>query len=185
MDHFIMALKNNLAADRPSFLLSLYWFGYELAGGPGHLAYLFADPAGERPDTELVLTDDLALDAALRATTRPPQWPMKEPDRAARAAKFERRALRPFGFAWTVRAEGVEIEARWENLAPPVFASGPARGGNQIATMLVEARRAVTQVNGVEVSGTPYPNPVWHPWLGRTDTGSCVIGLGEVIFEPL
>ena len=26
MDHYILALKSNLAADRPSFLLSLYWF---------------------------------------------------------------------------------------------------------------------------------------------------------------
>ena len=191
MDHYILALKNNLAADRPSFLLSLYWFGYELAGGPGHLAYLFADPAGELPGAELVLTDDLDLDAALRATTRPAQWPMKDPDRSARSAKFERHALRPFGFAWTIRAPGaggeppVEIEARWENVAPPVFASGPARGGNQIATMLVEARRAGARVNGVEVPGASFPNPIWHPWFGRTNTGSCVVGLGEVIYEPV
>ena len=39
--------------------------------------------------------------------------------------------------------------------------------------------------NGVSVPGAPFPNPIWHPWFGRTDTGSCVIGLGEVIFEPV
>ena len=191
MDHFILALKTDPATDRPSFLLSLYWLGYEPAGGPGHLAYLFADPAGTLPGTELVLTDDLALADALRARTRPAQWPLRDPDRPARLAEFERRPLRPFGFAWTIHASGtggeppVEIEARWEEIAPPVFASGPARGGNQIATTLADARRATARVNGVDIPGAPFPNAIWHPWFGRTDTGSCVAGLGEVIYEPI
>src|SRR6266571_1208312 len=58
MDHFILALKTDPATDRPSFLLSLYWLGYEPAGGPGHLAYLFADPAGTLPGTELVRSEE-------------------------------------------------------------------------------------------------------------------------------
>jgi hypothetical protein len=190
MDHFILALKTDPARERPSFLLSLYWIGYELAGGPGHIAYLFADPAGSLPVSELVLTDDLALAEALRAGTRPAQWPLQDPDLPARLAAFERRALRPSGFAWTIQAHGggsepaVAIEARWEEIAPPVFASGPARGGNPIASMLLEARRAAVRVNGVEVPGAPFPNSIWHPWFGRTDVGSCVAGLGEVIYEP-
>jgi hypothetical protein len=191
MDHFILALRADPAAQQPSFLLSLYWIAYEDAGVAGHLAYLRADPAEGLPRTELVLTDAPALEAALRPSTRPAQWPLQDPERPARVATFARRPLSPSGFAWTIRAAGlgdqpaVEIEARWEEIAAPVFATGPARGGNWIASTLLEARRAGARIDGAAVPGAPFPNPIWQPWLGRADTGSCVIGLGEVIYERL
>jgi hypothetical protein len=172
MDHFILALQSGPAARQPSFLLSLYWIAYEAAGVSGHLAYLRADPAPGLRAAELVLTDAPALDAALRSSTRPAQWPLVDPDRPAREAVFARRALSPSGFVWTIRAPAckaeaaVEIEARWEEIAPPVFASGPARGGNWIASTLLEARRAAARIDGSDVPRTCRAIP------SRTRSGS-------------
>jgi hypothetical protein len=140
MDHFILALKTDPATDRPSFLLSLYWLGYELAGGPAISRTCSRIRPGRCHVSSSVLTDDLALAEALRVGTRPAQWPLQDPDRPARLAKFERRPLRPFGFAWTIHASGpgaeppVEIEARWKTsrrsssrAAPPAAATRSRR----------------------------------------------------------
>ena len=49
MDHFIMALKVDPASDRPSFLLSLYWIGYEAEAAPGHVAFVSTTGADDAP----------------------------------------------------------------------------------------------------------------------------------------
>src|SRR4029077_13820105 len=101
MDHLIMALKIDPAAERPDFLLSLYWIGYTVESGApdhGHVAYLWSTSAGGRPgdrsggrktdDIEAALSDNLPLAQALGARLRPGQWPMNEPDRPIVPAHF-------------------------------------------------------------------------------------------------
>jgi len=46
------------------------------------------------------------------------------------------------------------VEARWEDLSSPVFASGPTRGGDAwIATMLVESFRPSALIDGLQLLG--------------------------------
>jgi hypothetical protein len=188
MDHFILALKTDPATDRPSFLLSLYWLGYELAGGPGHLAYLFADPAGTLPRIELVLTDDLALAEALRVGTRPAQWPLQDPDRPGPTGEVRER--RRFGRSgspgrFTRPGPGAEPPSRsrraGKEIAPLVFRERPAARGNQIASTLAVPRRATARVNGLWTSRALLSRTrSGIPWFARTDYRLLRGRLGEL-----
>lgn len=196
MDHFIMALKIDPAAERPDFLLSLYWIGYTVeAGEPdhGHVAYLWSTSAGGHRGSrsvpgagdalEAALTDNLDLAQALGPRLRPGQWPMREPARPILRARFERQNLRPWGIGYRVTSDELTVEARWEELGAPVLASGPTRGGDAwIATMLVESFRPSASVDGLAQPGTSFPNPIWRPWFGD-ERGSCILGLGETIYS--
>jgi hypothetical protein len=181
MDHFIMALSTDPAHDRPDMLVSLYWMGYTVELGSvtsGHVAYVW----GEH-DVEDVLTDNVDLAVALGPKLRPGQWPLRDPDRQPRPATFERRMLQPYGFEYRVRSEGLDIDARWEDLDTPSFASGPTRLRDAwITTLLVEALRPTVSFNGRQQHGSSFSNPIWTPWFGD-QRGSCVIGLGETIYE--
>jgi hypothetical protein len=185
MDHFIMALTTDPARDRPDTMVSLYWIGYTTElGAPtsGHVAYAWGPGAGGN-GIEAVLTDNLELATTLGAKLRPGQWPLGDPDRPPRPAAFERRMLQPYGFAYRVRSDGLDIHARWEDLDAPSFASGPTRLRDAwITTLLVEARRPSASFNGRPQPGASFPNPIWTPWFGD-QRGSCVIGLGETIYE--
>ena len=186
MDHLIMALKVDVAAERPDVLLSLYWIGYTVEMGDaasGHVAYLWwTAPTGPR-EREAALTDNPGLAEALGSRLRPAQWPMRDPGQAALPATFERQVARPYGIAYRVRADGLQVDARWDDLGPPVFASGPTRTGDAwIATMLVESFRPSATINGARQTGTSFPNGIWRPWFGG-DRGSCILGLGETIYD--
>jgi hypothetical protein len=185
MDHFILALKTDATHERPDVLVSLYWIGYTVELGEptsGHVAYVWAP--GRGPDSlEAVLTDNPELAAALGPKLRPGQWSLQAADRPARPATFERRMLRPYGVGYRVSADGLEIDARWEDLDTPSFASGPTRLKDAwITTMLVESRRPSVLVDGQPQPGSSFPNPIWTPWFGD-ERGSCIIGLGETIYE--
>jgi len=181
MDHFILALKTDPAHDRPDALVSLYWIGYTVELGAttsGHVAYVW----GEH-DVEDVLTDNPELAAALGPRLRPGQWPLRDRERPAQPATFERRMLQPYGFAYRVHAEGLDVDARWEDLDTPSFASGPTRQRDAwITTLLVESLRPSVSFNGQPQPGSSFPNPIWTPWFGD-ERGSCVIGLGETIYD--
>ena len=197
MDHLIMALKVDPGTERPDFLLSLYWIGYTAeAGEPdrGHVAYLWSTNARDRNQTnepadtktgdlEAALTDNPNLAQVLGARLRPGQWPMTRPERPILPARFERQNLRPYGIGYRVIAGDLIVEARWEDLSSPVFASGPTRGGDAwIATMLVESFRPSALIDGLPQPGRSFPNPIWQPWFGN-ERGSCILGLGETIYE--
>ena len=119
MDHLIMALKVDVAAERPDVLLSLYWIGYTVEMGDaasGHVAYLWwTAPTGPR-EREAALTDNPGLAEALGSRLRPAQWPMRDPGQAALPATFERQVARPYGIAYRVRADGLQVDARWDDL---------------------------------------------------------------------
>lgn len=184
MDHFIMALKVEPAAVRPSFFLSLYWIGYAVDAEPGHVAYMWAAGDGVQAESEVVLTDNMGLFEALGHRLRPGQFRLSDPDRPARVAAF-RRVTRPDGaIEFGIDAAGLEVEARWAGIDHHVFASGPTSTGDaRITTLLVESLRPSASINGRPQPGMLFPNPIWRPWFGA-DRGSCIIGLGETIYEP-
>jgi hypothetical protein len=195
MDHFIMALgaagsdRGSAAPDRPGFLLSLYWFDYTIELGEpaqtGHVAYAWSDGAHGGAAFETVMTDAPELAAGLGERLRPGQWTLAEPERPAGQATFLRRVSQPWGFDFRVTgADGLLIEARWADCSAPAFGIGTARGGNTIATMLTESMSPSARVNGRSYPGRTFPNPIWTPWFG-SERGSCIIGLGETIYEPL
>jgi hypothetical protein len=185
MDHFILALKTDPAHDRADVLVSLYWIGYTVElGAPmsGHVAYAWGHADGDEP-IEDVLTDNPELAEALGPKLRPGQWPLRDPDRPPRAVTFERRMLEPYGFEYRVRSDSLEIDARWEELDIPSFASGATRLRDAwITTLLVESLRPSATFNGRPQPGSSFPNPIWTPWFGE-ERGSCMVGLGETIYE--
>jgi len=192
MDHCILALAGSAdpADARPDVLLSLYWVGLTTECGPeplaGHLAYVWA--AGGRGVTPLarVLTDSTPLALGLAARTTPGRWPLVSAWPAPEPATFQRTAASPLGHTWHVSAaDGWTLEARWEQLGEPVFATGLTRDGlSAITTVLVSARRATIAIDGRRLPGRPYTDPIWTPWFGAPQT-SCVMGLGEVIHAPI
>lgn len=197
MDHLIMALT--VDADpvtgpageppRPGFMLSLYWidFTVELSASPqwGHVAYVWSDGADGGDAFEAILTDAPEIEASLGARMRPGQWPMAA-EVPVRRATFQRRQTQPWGIDYRVTsADGLMIEARWADLSPAVFGVGPARGGAvTIATVLTESMSPSVRLNGRIYPGASFRNPIWTPWFG-SERGSCILGLGETIYEPL
>jgi hypothetical protein len=184
MDHFIMALKVDPAVERPSLLLSLYWVGHAADAEPGHVAYLWTSADGDQPAIEVALTDNPALFAALGPRLRPGQFSLSDPGRPAVAAAFRRSTAVDGTIAFAVDAQSVRVEARWGALGAAVYASGPTASGEaRIASLLIESLEPSVVVNGRSQPGVPFPNPIWRPWFGE-ERGSCIIGLGETIYEP-
>lgn len=182
MDHFIMALKTDPALDRPGFFLSLYWIEYAADAEPGHVAYLWSTGIDGVAPLEVVLTDNLAIPAAIGHRLRPGQFPLADPDQPARLARFHRSTSREWAISFRIEAEGLTVDARWETLSPPVYVSGPTSSRDaQITTMLTEAHQPSATVNGIRQPGGPFHNPIWRPWFGN-ERGSCIIGLGETIY---
>lgn len=183
MDHFIMALKTDPDVERPSFFLSLYWIEYAADAEPGHMAYLWTSGADGRPPIEEVLTDNPAIPAAIGHRLRPGQYPLEDPGRAARPARFGRSTSRDWAITFSIEAEGLSVLARWETLSPPVYATGPTSSRDALITsMLTESHQPSATVNGVRQPGGPFHNPIWKPWFGN-ERGSCIVGLGETIYE--
>jgi hypothetical protein len=183
MDHFIMALKTDPATDRPSFFLSLYWIGYAADAEPGHVAYLWTSGADGRAPFEAALTDNPALPAAIGHRLQPGQWTLEDPAQSPRPARFRRSTSHSWGIGFQIEADGLTVEARWDTLSPPVFATGPtSRGDAFITTMLTEAHQPSATVNGIRQPGGSFHNAIWRPWFGN-ERGSCIIGLGETIYE--
>ncbi len=182
MDHFIMALKTDPALDRPGFFLSLYWIAYAADAEPGHVAYLWSTGIEGIAPLEAVLTDNHAITAAIGHRLRPAQFPLAEPDRPARLARFSRSTSRDWAISFRIEAEGLVVDARWETLSPPVYVTGPTSSRDaHITTMLAEAHQPSATVNGIRQPGGPFHNPIWRPWFGN-ERGSCIIGLGETIY---
>ncbi|MFN8623658.1 MAG: hypothetical protein U0869_23200 [Chloroflexota bacterium] len=192
MDHCILALARDpgLPDGRPDAYLSLYWIALTTECGPaplaGHLAYLWTADDGAGAPLARVLTDSVALAAGLADRTSATRWTLPGAWPAAELATFTRVAASPLGHVWRMEAaSGLVVEARWEEIGEPVFASGPTHDGSAaISTALVSAARGSIIVDGRAVGGAPFPDPIWTPWFGSEQT-SCVMGLGEVVFEPV
>lgn len=183
MDHFIMALKTDPALDRPSFFLSLFWIGYAADAEPGHVAYLWSTGIDGVAPIEAVVADNLATPAAIGHRLRPGQYPMADPTRPAVLGRFRRSSSRDWAISFHIESEGLVVDARWDTLSPPVYASGPTSSRDaQITTLLSEAHQPSATVNGIRQPGGSFHNPVWRPWFGN-ERGSCIIGLGETIYE--
>ena len=192
MDHCILtlAVDPTLPSGRPDVHLSLFWIAMTTECGPeplsGHLAYLWAAGLGGGEPIVRVLTDSLALATGLASRTNATRWelPGTWPDPVL--AVFTRTAAAPVTHTWRIETSGgTVVEARWADLGPPIFATGPTRDGlSEITTVLVAARSGTLAIDGRVLPGTPFPDPIWTRWFGEEQT-SCVMGLGETIHAPV
>jgi hypothetical protein len=192
MDHSILTLAADpgLPAGRPDAYLSLYWIGRTTEVGPlplaGHLAYLWVAGSDGAGPTVRVLTDSVPLATGLASRTNAVRWELPGTWPEPVTATFVRTAASPLAHTWRVTADdGLTLEARWQDLGAPVFATGLSRDGeSSITTVLVSAGSATLAIDGRAVPGVPFPDPIWTPWFGTGQT-SCVLGLGETIHVPI
>ena len=179
-DHLILALTPDGAPGAPRFLFSHYRFRWADDGIIGELAFVELERDGglER----LILTDAPALAAAQAERLAPKAWPAGDAARTPNVAAFESSGLVGPVVRETVRAEGLALDVEWADLAPPIFALGPAPRvpSEDIVSVLIEAGTGRATVDGRAVAGAPFPNDAWVAWLGRP-LRSGVVAIGEVL----
>lgn len=179
-DHLILGLKTDPEAPEPGFLLSHWSFRWSAEGLTGNLAYLQAPIDGTL--RRLVLSDSLALADRHASRLAPRGWLPADMESPVVLARFERSDDWPDTVHERVSGAALELVVAWSQLAPPVFAQGPApRAPEQdIVSVLIEAAEARAAVDGRRAAGSPFNNDIWIPWLGRS-LSSCLVALGEVL----
>lgn len=180
-DHLILALTADGRPGPPVFLFSHYRVRWADDGTAGELAFVELERDGRGVD-RIVLTDEPALAASQASRLCPAAWAARDLEKPAIAARFESSRLVGPSVHETVTADGLVIGVEWTDLAPPRFATGPAPRvpGEDIASVLFEARAAGATVNGRAVAGAVFLNEGWLPWLGRP-LRSGVVALAEVL----
>lgn len=178
-DHLILALATEPGAG-PSFLFSHYTIRWSDDGVVGELAYVQLERDGVRE--RLVVTDDVVVAEAHRDRLFPAAWDRTDVAGPPLMARFERSGLGSPIVREMVTGDGLRLLAEWSDLAPPIFAQGPAPAipTEDIMSTLIDARVGRAFLDGVRVPGEAYPNPAWEAWLGRSMT-SCVVAIGEVL----
>jgi hypothetical protein len=179
-DHLIVALTPDGQPGPPAFVFSHYRFRWADDGVVGELAFVEMERDGRTE--RLILSDAPALATSQAARLSPRAWPSSDAERPATLASFAVMGLGGPTVKETVTAGGLAIDVEWLNLAPPVFASGPAPRvpSEDIVSVLVEAGAARAIVNGHEVRGRIFANDAWVAWLGRP-LSSAVVAIGEVL----
>lgn len=180
-DHLVLALREPGSTEGASFVLSWYSVTYAEAAPGGNLAFLRWRSDGHR---EAVLTDEPALDRALRGRLSPRSWPLAEPDATATIARFHRTPIRGRALEAAIVGDGLRILVAWDDLGPPIVATGKVGGTPawDSSTVLLEAGAWSVSVDGQSVSGEAFPNDVWRPWFDRP-LSSTLIALAEVFRE--
>lgn len=181
-DHLILALTADGKPGPPRFLFSQYRFRWAVDGVVGELAFVELDRGGG--SERLVLTDKPALAAARAGRLAPRGWGPEVTARPPILATFRASALAGPTVNETVIASGLRIEVEWSDLAPPIFAMGPApRVATQdIVSVLIEAGAGRATVDGRPERGRLFSNDVWMAWLGRP-LRSGVVAIGEVLLS--
>jgi hypothetical protein len=181
MDHSVITVRD--AAGTESGFLSLYDIHFSVLLGAGHVALLRVPAAA----VDVVLTDRLELGRKMQARLRGmgSTMTMLEPEPVV-LTDIRRDPWIDDWFGYRLRAPGLDVAARWEDLEEPFFAEGPAPAfaeTEDIWSLFVGARRASITVNGVAAPGGPFDDDVWVPKLGRS-VSSAHSALGETRITP-
>jgi hypothetical protein len=178
-DHLVIGLRD---AAGPTATLSLYAIAWSGELGGGHVALL-----DRRDHRRVVLADPVAVGERMLARLRAMSAPPSEDVSAIEAATFARQPATTSGaLGWTIRGAATAIEARWEDLEPPVWVEGPAPAfweREDIWACFVSARAASLTVDGRRLDGEPFPDAVWEPKIGRA-LSSAHAALAEVRVTP-
>jgi len=179
-DHLILALTADGEPGAPVFLFSHYRVRWADDGIAGELAFVEMERDGRME--RLVLTDEPALARNQVGRLSPAAWAADGADLPVTVARFESSRLAGPTVRETVTADRLAIDVEWSDLAPPLFATGPAPRvpGEDIVSVLIEAGAGAATVNGRAVNGRPFANDAWLAWLGRP-LRSVVVAIGEVL----
>jgi hypothetical protein len=184
MDHSVITLREGGRPDGPETAhLSLYDIHYSIELGGGHVCLLRVPSAG----IDALFADTIELGQRMQARLR--RIGMTEPvlERPPIALLgVEREPFVNGGFGYRLRAEGIEVHARWDDCEPPFYAEGPSPSFSpreDIWSVFIAARRASVQVNGVDAGGAPWDDDVWKPRLPRA-VSSAHSALGETRLRP-
>lgn len=182
MDHLVGGLKTDPTVERPAFYFSLFCFSHSPSGQTGHVLFV-CDSTAEPESVVTVWSDNRPLVDACIPRFAPGAWRQEMESAVIREAWFERSPLAESGSVrYQVDTDDWSCTLTWTGLEPPIWATGPVPSGLafEISSLMIEARSFAAVVNGVDVPGSLYANPIWVPWLGKP-MSSALIALGEVI----
>jgi hypothetical protein len=184
MDHSVITLREGGRPDGEERAhLSLYDIKYSAETGGGHVLLLRVPSAG----VDGVYAETIELGERTQARLRGIGMTDAMLDRPPIPLLDIRRD--PFvanGFGYRFSAEGVVVEARWDDCEPPFYAEGPSPAFSpreDIWSVFVAARRASIVINGNDVGGAPWDEDVWKPRLPRA-MSSAHSALGETRLRP-
>jgi hypothetical protein len=190
MDHLQLGLRLDPAAagataPEPHFYLSLYVIPWSREMGAGHVALVrYRGPDGDRSD--MTLTDNLALGRAQQASLRSVGYARVDLSSEPRPASFQRSPITEQDHVrYLISAQGLDMEARWDDLGEAIYAYGPAPqrpDSQRIWSVLFEAGGGTAVVNGAAVPGRTFAMDTWIPWLGRP-LHSAHIARGEILVD--
>lgn len=90
--------------------------------------------------------------------------------------------------SWTIQAPDLDLQVVWREFETPVVSY---RGDDpnvyaqrSLFNVLLFAREAEIQANGVPVEGAPYTDARWQPVIGGGERSSCVVALAETFVTP-
>ena len=90
--------------------------------------------------------------------------------------------------SWTIKAPEVTLQVVWRRFETPVVSyrgDDPAvYAQRSLFNVLLFAREAQIDANGVRIDGAPYTDGRWRPVIGGGDRSSCVVALAETFITP-
>ena len=184
MHHSVITLhEGGTLEGAETAFISLYDIAYSTEVGGGCVALLRVPSMGL--DTVLADTEERGRRMQARLTGIGTTMPMLNGP-VRRLTSVRRGPWENDGFAYHLDADGLRIEARWDDCEPPFYSEGPAPAFTEredIWSVFVSARRASLIVNGVAAPGAPYDDDGWKPRLPRS-VSSAHSALGETRLRP-
>ena len=124
---------------------------------------------------------------ARRLGRRPRRAVRAAPTRLRRACR-PRRQLRGTSAPGPSRPRSLDLQVVWRGFETPVVSyrgdDPKVYAQRSLFNVLLFAREAEVQANGIRVDGAPYADGRWRPVIGGGDRSSCVVALAETFITP-
>ena len=173
-EHWILYLRLP-GSQIDSGQLSLYYAAYSPAGR-GTVAYIDI-PGSEGLTTACTDNPDVA-DFITATMIRGSKNPF-DCDLPQFSATFHRAGHIDRNPSWTIQSEHHTVTATWEQLESPLVGP-PTVNSDIVFTVLIFAAAGHLQLDGMAVSGCPYPREAWSRSLGQARS-SCCFALAETM----
>jgi len=184
MHHSVITLHaGGTATGAETAMLSLYDIAYSIEVGGGYAALLRVPSMGL--DTVLADSDERGRRMQVRLKGIGTSMTMLDGP-IVPIASVVREPWVSDGFGYRITADGLDIQARWEDCEPPFYAEGVAPSFSEredIWSVFVAAGRASLVINGVAAPGEPFDDDAWKPRLPRS-VSSAHAAFGETRVRP-
>ena len=183
-EHWVCALRGE--GDEETARVSLY-HTHASPAGEGVVAYVSVRSEAASPVLG-VFTDNRALAAWVHDAWgggRGGPFGQEPPVFDARLARGDRCEDER---SWTIKAPEVTLQVVWRRFETPVVSyrgdDPEVYAQRSLFNVLLFAREAQIDANGVRVDGAPYTVDRWRPVIGGGDRSSCVVALAETFITP-